>query len=756
MPPEVYGSVLRSIYGEMPTLVMGSATIAIGIFFTAYLLHSTALYICGVVAILISIGRVLEMNAFRRRAAGRKELDDGHHWELRFTLGAVSYMALCGVWCAITFQYDDALAQLFSYSTTIGGLLGVAARSYGSDRLVSMQLVGTAVPILVGLLITPGGYGYVLLGLFLIPFFLSLRSAANRLRSTLLDAVIATHEMTLLAQRFDTALNNMPHGLAMFDAEHRLVVANARLGDVLRLPFKADRKGQTVRELLLDCVEAGILLRTEFEALADELDRRLSVDSPEHMQLETVDSRALELAFQQMENGGSVVLIEDITERRNAENRIRHLARYDALTELPNRTYFHDQLDRVLLENRSHARPCALLFVDLDQFKQVNDTLGHPSGDALLCQVAERIKEIIDETDLVARFGGDEFVVLRPSSADAEEAAMLAGGIVSRLGEPYDIGGHEVVIGASVGIALAPRDGNDADQILKNADMALYRAKADGRGAWRFFEPEMDVRARARRELELDLRAALANDSFQVFFQPLYNLHTKRISTCEALIRWPHPERGMISPAEFIPVAEEMGLIVDIGTRVLQKACAECMEWPDEVHVAVNLSAVQFRRGNIPAVVREALAASGLPGHRLEIEITESVLIQDAQAARLALEQIREMGVRISLDDFGTGYSSLSYLHSFPLHKVKIDRSFVTGLGRNERALTLLRGVTRLSAELGMAVAVEGIETEEQLALVAAGGTVDEAQGYLFSPAVSGKQIKKLLFTPTSQLEKVA
>ena len=312
------------------------------------------------------------------------------------------------------------------------------------------------------------------------------------------------------------------------------------------------------------------------------------------------------------------------------------------------------------------------------------------------------------------------------------------------------------MIGASIGIAMAPRDGIGADHLLKNADMALYWAKAERRGSWRFFEAEMDIRAQARRNLELDLRGALAADAFEVYYQPLFDLRTKKISTCEALLRWPHPVRGMISPAEFIPVAEEMGLIVEIGNWVLQQACRDCSRWPSDVRVAVNISANQFRRGNLVNAVREALASSGLPSNRLEIEITESVLFQDTRATRQALRQLRDLGVRISLDDFGTGYSSLSYLHSLPLNKVKIDRSFLEGLAAGDRSLVLLRGIARLSAQLGLSVAVEGIETAEQLALVSAEDTVEEVQGFLFSPAIPYRDISRLLQAVPTKLEKVA
>jgi len=444
-----------------------------------------------------------------------------------------------------------------------------------------------------------------------------------------------------------------------------------------------------------------------------------------------------------MEGGGTVVLLEDITERRNAEARISHLARYDELTELPNRLNFRDEIGRLLAAQQGPEQLSALLFVDLDQFKQVNDTLGHPCGDQLLCAVSERLREMLRPEDFVARFGGDEFVVFQQNIHSADDAAGLARRIVDRLSERYKIDNHLVEIGASVGIAMTSR-GVSADTLLKNADMALYRAKADGRGTFCFFRDEMAQVVESRRILELDLRKALANEEFELFFQPLVNLKSGRISTCEALLRWNHPVRGTVSPTDIIPVAEDMGLIVDLGRWILRKACMECMKWPEGVSVAVNFSPQQFHQRDVLSEVRYALEVSGLQANRLEIEITESSLLRNTQLTHDVLSQLHSLGVRISLDDFGTGYSSLSYLHNFPLQKVKIDRSFLEGID-SDRPLTLLRGVARLSADLGMSVVVEGIETNEQLELISADGAVTEAQGYLFSPPVPAVRVRQLL-----------
>jgi diguanylate cyclase (GGDEF)-like protein len=444
-----------------------------------------------------------------------------------------------------------------------------------------------------------------------------------------------------------------------------------------------------------------------------------------------------------MVGGGAIVLVEDVTERRNAEARISHLARYDELTALPNRVNFRDEIERLLEVPHDADRLSALLFIDLDQFKQVNDTLGHPCGDQLLCAVADRLREMLRPEDFVARFGGDEFVVFQQNIRSNEDAAVLARRIVDHLSERYKIDNHLVEIGASVGIAMTSA-GVSADTLLKNADMALYRAKADGRGTFCFFREELAQTVEARRILELDLRKALVNEEFELFYQPLVNLKSGKLTTCEALLRWNHPARGTVSPVDIIPIAEDMGLIVDLGRWILRKACMECMKWPEGVSVAVNFSPQQFHQRDLLSEVRYALEISGLPAQRLEIEITESSLLRNTQLTHDVLSQLRAIGVRISLDDFGTGYSSLSYLHNFPLQKVKIDRTFLEGIDA-DRPLTLLRGVARLSADLGMSVVVEGVETNEQLELISVDGTVTEAQGYLFSRPVPAMQVRELL-----------
>ena len=434
----------------------------------------------------------------------------------------------------------------------------------------------------------------------------------------------------------------------------------------------------------------------------------------------------------------------DITERKRAEARVAHMAHHDALTGLPNRVLLRLRMDEALRSARRSAGGFAVLCLDLDNFKAVNDTLGHPSGDLLLQQVAGRIRAAVRSHDVAARFGGDEFAILQSDVDNPSAISDLAQRLLAAIGEPYDLGGHLVLVGVSIGIAVAPADGDDADRLLKSADMALYRAKADGKGSFRFFEAEMDARLQARRRLEIDLRTALHGHELQVHYQPLVDLTTGAVSGLEALLRWPHPERGLIPPSEFIPVAEETGLIETIGAYALQRACADATLWPEHVKLAVNLSPLQFRTGNLFDSVHRALQQSGLPPKRLELEITETLLLERADYVLSVLHALRALGVRISMDDFGTGYSSLSYLRSFPFDKIKIDRSFVHNLGSNADSQAIVRAILSLGASLGICITAEGIESEADLACLRAHGC-NEGQGYLFSKPRPQSEILELL-----------
>ncbi|WP_438276613.1 putative bifunctional diguanylate cyclase/phosphodiesterase [Nitrobacter sp.] len=741
MSPAIYAALVGSLFQNPAPMFAGAVCAAIAATMTALKTGNHLLWPCAASLVLIGALRSFDMVKYKRRRSDLT-VTEATSWEIRYQIGAVLYAIALGAWCAVALlMTDDAVAHMICIAVTTGYVAAGAGRAYGRPWIFHLQILLTCGPMAGAMMLRLDPY-YVGMALLTVLYFLGLERITTKLQAIFVRALIAREREAALAAQFDTALNNMPHGLCMFGANGRLGVMNYRFSEMMRLADGFVHRNVGAAEVIAACVAAGTMSSENGRAIISELENS-QAGAIVTADADTEHGRALSWTFQPMICGGTVVLVEDITERRKAEARINHLARFDSLTELPNRLSFRDEIERLLAAPHSESRLSALLFIDLDQFKQINDTLGHPCGDRLLCIVADRLRGMLRPEDFVARFGGDEFVVFQQNIHSPEEAAALSRRIVERLTERYEVDRHLVEIGASIGIALTS-PGATADNLLKNADMALYRAKAGGRGTFCFFRSEMAETVEARRVLELDLRKALANEEFELFYQPLVNLKSGRITVCEALLRWNHPTRGTVSPMDIIPVAEEMGLIIDLGRWILRKACMECMTWPEAVSVAVNFSSQQFHQREILSEVRYALEVSGLPAHRLEIEITESSLLRNTQWTLDALTQLRSAGVRISLDDFGTGYSSLSYLHNFPLQKVKIDRSFLEGID-TDRPLTLLRGVARLSADLGMSVVVEGIETNEQLELISADGTVTEAQGYLFSRPVSASRIRQLL-----------
>jgi diguanylate cyclase (GGDEF)-like protein len=544
-------------------------------------------------------------------------------------------------------------------------------------------------------------------------------------------------EAERLNLQLDAAINNMPLGLSMFDGQGRLLVCNKTYAQMYDLSDQLTRPGTLHCALWEHRTKRGArhVLSGVTQANTPTFDPSAS------MIIEFGSGRIISVGRQPLKGGGWVSLHEDITQRCHQEREITHLARHDPLTSLANRAFFRERLQQAL-QRLVRGQGFAVLCLDLDRFKIVNDTLGHPVGDALLKQVSERLVGCVRQGDLVARLGGDEFAIIQANVRDPDQTETLAARIVDTISRPYDIDGQRIDISTSIGMTLAPRDGSDPDELMKSADLALYRTKSQGRRGYSFFKPEMNDKIQVRRTFETDLRRALEREDLDLFYQPVICLETQKVAGLEALLRWTHPTRGVVPPAEIVDVAEEIGLIAELGAWALQRACAQAAGWPAPMRVAINLSPLQIRQ-NLIEVVLHALADSGLSPDRLELEITEPVLLQDSHNTIAVLHQLRQLGVRIAMDDFGAGYGSLNYLRGFPFDKIKIDRSFVSDIERSEDAQAISEAVVSLGRSLGMETVAVGIENFEQLRIVRSIGCT-QAQGFYFSPAVQAQDIAQL------------
>ena len=549
---------------------------------------------------------------------------------------------------------------------------------------------------------------------------------------------LATSEATV-----EAALNTMSQGLVMFNSSNRLVVCNRRYHEMYGLSPDTVRPGGTLRELIEHRVVTGSFSAADAEEYIADIQASVVHGTIFSKIMSLRDGRIISIVYHPTTDGGWVATHEDITEQKRAEERISYAAHHDSLTGLPNRKLFCAQLEQALKRVRRGER-LAVLYLDVDHLKRVNDTLGHPAGDKLLKGVADRLRGCVRDIDLVARLSGDEFAIIQSSLDRPSDAAALAKRAREAIHEPFDLDGHEVTVDISVGISIAPNDATDLNELLKTADIALYEAKNTGRGTYCFYQTEMNERMQARSKLERDLQRALTNGEFELFYQPVVSLEDNKIGSFEALLRWRHPERGLVSPTEFIPLAEETGLIVPLGEWVLRAACAEATNWPDDIAVAVNVSAIQVTNKNLINVVVGSIASAGIPANRLILEITESAFLQNTFANLTTLKRLHELGVRFAMDDFGTGYSSLGYLTSFPFSKIKIDRSFIAGLADKKESRAVVRAIADMARNLNMRVIAEGVETAEQREQARTLGCTD-IQGYLISVPRPAAEVHQLL-----------
>jgi len=740
LPPEIYIPLVDSLYKDGRTLLAGTIFVTGSVFITYWKTGEILLLYCTLAILLVACARGLVMRAYLRVRSTVTTTEAARRWEHRYGIGASASVALLGIWCFIAFsRTSDPFAHLVSFSMTGAYVAGIFGRNFANARFVVVQILCTWGPMTAALLIYGNWYHWIFAGL-LVPAFLAVKFIAERLRLTVLDAAITSRDMSLLAKRFDTALNNIPHGLCMFDSKRRVIVSNQKLNQQMGLSPDFELKGSTVRNLIESVVKAGLISDLNGQGLIDRLDALLSGSDDAAFVVDLLNGRMLEFTVQPMENGGMVALVEDITERKIAEAKINHLARFDALTGVANRTQLVEKLENALAVLPLRSVSVAMHFIDIDRFKKVNDTLGHDAGDFLLKTVAERLRSVTRVDDVVARLGGDEFVVVQTGIRDKDQAEDFARRLTSAVTAPMKLREQALVATVSVGVALAPADGPDPELLLKSADLALYKAKADGRNCIRFFQAEMDTELKARFKLERMIRDAVLHDRFELHYQPLFEISGRRLIGFEALIRLPAEDGTLIPPLVFIPVAEDLRLIDKIGAWVLQEACRTAATWPENLTIAVNLSPSQFLTGGVSDVVAAALKVAGLAAHRLELEITETLLLDNSEAIMAELQTLKAMGVAIVMDDFGIGYSSLSYLWRFPFDKIKIDHSFMQSFDGSGRDATVVKTIIALGRELNMRVTVEGVETATQAAFLDKVNG-DQAQGLYFGPPVPASQV---------------
>lgn len=749
LPDDIYIGQVASLYAGRGSVIMGLANTFLCGCVTIY---ETAEPIVGfIVAAFMLVGLVRQHSFVHfQKQQDRLDAERAYDWERLYTLGVSVYLFLLGAWTlSVMAVTNDPFPIVVALVATISTAYGIPIRNFAFERGTQIQTAAIAFPLFVAVAGLGGRY-YMFGVLVLVPTFIFILGSAARLRVLLLDELLYRQKSEQTAAQLDVAIGSMPLGLCMISPDQRVLVAND--------PFRAALglgPGQPLTDFRISTLARWVRLKkifvaAEYQRLEDFLRRSQIPGASIALQVDDAQGRSFDLALSWSESGNAVLIVQDITDRRMSERAIDQMARFDAVTGLPNRRSFESMLQEAVRAGDS----AAVLFIDLDDFKRVNDTLGHRRGDAYLVEVGARLHRNRDAGHFISRWGGDEFVVLMRGAGEGE-AAQFAMRLIQELSTPCMIEGYEILAGASIGIAVSTQGDPSADMLLQRADMALYAAKAKGRCQFHVYEEGMNAAAQERRKLELDVRHALATNQFELHYQPVVNLASGQIVACEALARWFDPVRGAVPPSDFIPIIEELGLVNEFGEWVIDLACKTCANWPDDVRVAVNLSALQIRNDHLLAKkIERALVEAGLPGGRLELEITETSLLEDRDSTLGFLNDVRKLGVHIALDDFGTGYSSLSYLMSFPLDKVKIDRSFVAELGRDQRATVLVDNVAKLGSQLGMMVTAEGIETEAQAEFLRALMCVHQGQGYLYGRPMAADDFANMLLAQQRQLER--
>ncbi len=748
---EIYVQLVDQLFGTVGALaaaIAGSIAMAsAGVF-----LDGRPCFLIALAALAVACSsRMLVILAYQRSPDDRIDRGRMARWEAWYAAAAIAWMAVIGCDAYLLMRTPNMQLRIFASIMAMGLTGGIAARNASRPWIVKIQVVALLGPYSCALLQIGGGAYLAMLAMSIF-MFVGVVSATETFHRLLLSAMETANRNTFLMRRLDTALNNMSHGLVMFDKGFNVEVVNAKFWDLLGIAPDRVKPNASLRDVVQGALAHHERPSRSEDEFIDLFQSRMSSTCASDLSLRTNTGTFYEFRFHPTVHGGSVVSMEDVTDKRKAAARIERLAHFDELTDLPNRAMFKEKLASLVLEATA-VGAFALHLLDLDAFKQVNDTLGHPIGDALLATVSTRIKGALRADDFCARLAGDEFVIVQRTTGERDLAATLASRLIGIISQPYSIEGQDIVIGVSIGIVSIDADATSAEDLLKYVDLALYRAKQAGKGTFCFFAPAMIGETNDRRNLENELRRALRADEIDVFFQPIVDVAEAAVVSFEALARWRHPTRGIVGPETFIPLAEATGLITDLGAVVLRKACRAAMAWPDAVTVSVNLSVAQFRKGVVVEQINDALARSGLPPARLEVEVTESLALDDLATTHDMIGRIRALGVRVALDDFGTGYSSLAYLQQIPFDKIKIDRSFVNAIVDDGMSRSLVRLMTSFARSLDKTLVVEGVETAEQAAILRDMG-VTQMQGFLFGvpqPTVAFDVLSRLHSSPSSR-----
>jgi diguanylate cyclase (GGDEF)-like protein len=739
MPPLDYVSIIRSVYSDRREMLLGAFASAAVASVSAFKADAPILLAVAAAIVLVALLRFYTMRAFWRADVGDDDAETAEQWENRAIAGGALVAFIHGMWCLIAFLVvHDPFAELASFTLTIAATVGLVARNFGLDRLLTLQIVSLSIPLWIAMIFR-GDLYHQMLGAMLILLLISFRKHAASIRYLLLSAVHGRAEVSRLAAEFDIAITTLEHGLCMLDDGGTITLVNERAEEIFAALDMGKLVGKPLSEVLDTLGEMGAVPKES----AERLKTKIAMHGSGKTRITTRTGRTYEVTVSWGQQR-TVLLFEDISERVSTEARINFVSSHDRLTGLPNRGYFSTLAGERLQSWAMEEASSTLMIIDIDEFKHVNDSFGHVIGDELLRQTVDRLREALAENALLARLDGDEFIVLCQTS-DPQRAELEAERIQAVFNSPFMLNGIALPVGVSIGVVVNPASRTDLEELMTKADLALSAAKMEGKGRSQVFHAQMDIDYHYRQTLKADLREAIADGQLGLAFQPLVDIATRKVVSCEALARWVHPEFGPIAPAIFIPLAEEMGLISDITAWVIENAAHECRSWASPVGVGVNVSARDFRGLDLPELVDRALERSGLSADRFEIEVTETAVIEERDLAGSVLKKLADRGIEIALDDFGTGYSSLSYLNALPFTKLKIDRSFVADIASNPRALRLIANVARLGRDLDLTVVAEGVETEDQLNTMLSHTFVQQVQGYFFSRPLPAKDIAELI-----------